>query len=79
MSKLEQSIRVMKQIHEEIGIPVDYPPVKELSKRMSEYVKTNEPWSGSIKFPAYDRVAEVILPRKGDIRIRLRKMESKDK
>lgn len=78
MSKIEQSIRIMKEFRD-LGIPTDYPPYKELSKRLSEYVKTDEPWSGTIKFSAYDRIAEILLPRKGDIQIRLRKMESRDK
>jgi hypothetical protein len=53
----------------ELGFPSDYPPMKELSKRLSDYIKTGEPWSGKIKFELYGRIADVILPRKADRQI----------
>jgi hypothetical protein len=65
MSRLEECIRIMKQLRD-LGIPNEYPPLKELSMRLSDYVKTGEPWAGKIKFEAYGRVANVILPRKAD-------------
>ena len=68
MSRIEECIRVMKEIRD-LGFPTEYPPLKELSKRLSDYVKTGEPWSGKIKFEAYGRVADVILPRKADRQI----------
>lgn len=75
MSRVEECIRIMKQLYD-FGIPVEYPPLKELSKRLSDYVKTGEPWAGEIKFEAYGRVAYIILPRKADrqISVVLRKM-----
>jgi hypothetical protein len=63
--RLEQSIHVMREMYA-LGFPTDYPPLKELSQRLSDYVKTGEPWSGKIKFETYKKVAEVILPRKAD-------------
>lgn len=63
MSRLEQSLHVMREMYD-LGFPADYPPLKELSRRLSDYVKTGEPWSGKIKFETYGRVAEIILPRK---------------
>jgi hypothetical protein len=65
MKRLEECISVMKQIRD-LGIPTEYPPLKELSRRLSDYVKTGEPWSGKIKFEAYGRVAHVTLPRRDD-------------
>lgn len=65
MSRIEECLLVMKQIRD-LGIPTEYPPLRELSKRLSDYVKTGDPWTGKIKFEAYGRVAEVILPRKAD-------------
>lgn len=65
MSRVQECLNVMRQIYD-LGIPTDYPPVKELSKRLSDYIKTGEPWSGKIKFETYGRVAHVILPRKAD-------------
>lgn len=63
--RLEQSIHVMREMYD-LGFPTDYPPLKELSRRLSDYVKTGEPWSGKIKFETYKRVAHVILPRRED-------------
>lgn len=68
MNRVEECIRVMKQVRD-LGIPTDYPPLKELSTRLSDYVKTGEPWSGKIKFEAYGRVADIILPRRADRQI----------
>ena len=67
-SRIHECLAVMKQIYD-LGIPTEYPPMKELSKRLSDYVKTGEPWSGKIKFERYDRVADIILPRKADRQI----------
>jgi hypothetical protein len=63
--RLEQSLHVMREMYD-LGFPTEYPPLKELSRRLSDYVKTGEPWSGKIKFEAYKRVAHVILPRRED-------------
>lgn len=68
MSRIEECLRIMREVYQ-LGFPTEYPPVKELSKRLSDYVKTGEPWSGKIKFEAYGRVADVILPRKTDRQI----------
>jgi hypothetical protein len=68
MSRVEQCVSVMKQIRD-LGIPTEYPPLKELSRRMSDYIKTGEPWSGKIKFEAYGRIAEVILPRRPNVEV----------
>lgn len=65
MSRLDECLQIMKQIND-LGIPTDYPPRNELSKRLSDYVKTGEPWAGKIKFEAYRRVADIILPRRAD-------------
>jgi hypothetical protein len=68
MSRLEECLRVMREV-KDLGFPSDYPPMKELSKRLSDYIKTGEPWSGKIKFELYGRVADIILPRKADRQI----------
>lgn len=65
MSRIGECLHVMRQVYD-LGIPTDYPPAKELSRRLSDYIKTGEPWSGKIKFETYGRVAEIILPRKAD-------------
>lgn len=65
MNRVEECVKVMKQIRD-LGIPTEYPPLKELSRKMSDYIKTGDPWSGKIKFEAYGRVADVILPRRSN-------------
>jgi len=70
MSRLSECLKVMRDL-KELGFPDDYEPLKEISKRMSDYVKTGEPWAGKVKFEAYGRVAEIILPRKESIPITL--------
>lgn len=68
MNRIDECLRVMREV-KDLGFPSDYPPMKELSKRLSDYIKTGEPWSGKIKFELYGRVADVILPRKADRQI----------
>ncbi len=70
MNRITECLHVMKQI-QEMGFPTDYPPVKELSKKLSDYVKTGEPWAGKIKFEGYNRTAHVILPRRSDREIQV--------
>ena len=36
--RLEQSLHVMREMYD-LGFPTDYPPLKELSRRLSDYVK----------------------------------------
>lgn len=69
-TRLDECLQIMKQIND-FGIPTEYPPRKELSRRLSDYVKTGEPWAGKIKFDAYGRVADVVLPRRADREIRV--------
>jgi len=69
-ARLEKCLRVMKRINE-LGIPVDYPPRKELSMRLSDYVKSGYPWAGKIKFEAYGRYADVFLPAREDREVRV--------
>lgn len=65
MNRIDECLSIMKQVRE-LGFPSDYPPYKELSRRISDYIRTGEPWSGKIKFEAYGRYADVILPRRAD-------------
>jgi len=64
-ARLKKCLNVMSQIND-LGIPTDYPPRKELSMRLSDYVKTGEPWAGKIRFDVYGRYVDIILPRRTD-------------
>jgi hypothetical protein len=70
MSRIEEAIQVMKQVNS-FGFPSEYPPLKELSKRLSDYVKTGQGWSGIIKFKEYNRYADIILPSKPSVPIQV--------
>ena len=74
-TRIDECLKIMKQLND-LGFPTDYPPRKELSRRLSDYVKTGEPWSGKIKFELYGRYVDVILPRRADreIQVVLRKL-----
>jgi hypothetical protein len=65
MNRAGQCVAAMKQL-QDLGIPLEYPPLKELTKRFNDYIRTGEPWAGKIKFEAYGRYADVILPRRED-------------
>lgn len=70
MSRLQECLKVMRDL-KDLGFPEDYEPLKEISRRMSDYIKTGDPWAGKVKFEAYKRVAEIILPRKEGVPITL--------
>jgi hypothetical protein len=68
--RIQEVLRIMRDV-KNLGFPTDYPPMKELSLRMNEYVKTGQGWSGKIRFKEYDRVAEILLPTKPTIPIQV--------
>ncbi len=70
MSRIEEIMKIMSDVRA-LGFPLGYPPMKELSLRMSDYIKTGDPWSGKIKFELYSRVADIILPRNPKIPIQV--------
>ncbi len=48
------------------GIPSFSPGLVKLRGHMNNYIRDGTPWSGSIDFGEYGRIAEVILPRRAD-------------
>jgi hypothetical protein len=71
MSRINESIDIMNQIYG-LGFDREYAPVKELSKRLSDHIKTGEPWEGEIIFKEYGRIAELSIPKDTKLRIRLK-------
>lgn len=71
MSRINESMHIMKQLHD-LGFHKGYAPLKELSKRLSDHIKTGEPWEGEIKFEQYGRIAYLSIPKDPAIRIRLK-------
>ena len=62
MNRLKESIEIMKKIQNELHIPKEDPGSRELSQRLSTYVKTGMVWSGYIQLPTLKRHLHVILP-----------------
>lgn len=61
--RVREGIALLKKI-QEVGIDKSDDGFKELQSKISDWVKTGDPWAGKIKFTLYSRVAEVLLPRK---------------
>jgi hypothetical protein len=61
--KVKESIQLLSKLRE-IGIAPTDPSYKELSGKMSEWVKGTEPWNGTINFYRQNRRAIVNLPQK---------------
>lgn len=69
-TRLQKCLDIVRDI-KDLGVPTDYPPFKELSKRLSDYVKSGEPWAGRIRFDSYGRYADIVLPRSADREIQV--------
>jgi hypothetical protein len=61
----------MKKLYTELHVPKTDPGAKELSTRLSEYVKYGKPWSGYIAILSLKRHVHVILPANPDMEIRV--------
>lgn len=72
--RLKESIEIFRSL-KTLGIPFDSPEVQELKRYIDDYVHNGVCWSGTISFLAFDRIAEVNLPRRVDklIEVTLRK------
>jgi len=70
MTRLNECISIMKQLHD-LGFDKEYKPLKDLSKRLSDYVKDGVPYTFAIKFEEYGRIAYVVLPKNPESRVHL--------
>jgi hypothetical protein len=61
--RLEQVITVMNKIRNDLKLPMDSTPVKDLQSRLSEWVSTGKSWEGTIDFKEFGRMAEVKCPK----------------
>lgn len=61
--RVREGIALLRQL-QDIGVDPADPQFCVLKERVSDWVKTGDPWAGKIPFPSYGRVAEVLLPRK---------------
>jgi hypothetical protein len=70
MSRIEQAVSIMKKMRVELKIPDSDPGIKELSQRLSAYVKYNKVFAGYIQFPTIKRHLHVIMPNNPAMEIR---------
>ena len=70
MSRLNECLSVMKQLYD-LGFDREYPPLKEISKKLSDYVKTGKAETFTVSFKEYGRIAHIVLPVSSDSQIHL--------
>ena len=56
-------LAIIKKITIELGIPNESPEVSELRGKMNDYIRTGEPWSGTVDFAPWGRYAECVFPK----------------
>jgi hypothetical protein len=61
--RIAESVKLLKNM-EEIGILETCEGYIEFKKVLNTWVTTGEAWKGKIRFHAYGRMADVILPSK---------------
>jgi hypothetical protein len=61
--RVREGIALLKKL-QEVGIGVTEPGYKELQTKISDWVRSGDPWSGKIEFTRYGRIGDVLLPRK---------------
>jgi len=62
---------ILKKITEDLGIPYNSPEVQELKGHMNTFVRTGEPWEGSVMFGPWGRIARCAFTRKGHMEVTL--------
>jgi len=70
-TRIEESIEIMSKIYNQLHVPRDDPGAKELSRRLSDFVKNGKPWAGYIAILSLKRHLHVILPANPVMEIRV--------
>lgn len=70
-TRIEESIEIMSKIYNQLHVPRDDPGAKELSRRLSDFVKNGKPWAGYIAILSLKRHLHVILPANPAMDIRV--------
>jgi len=71
MDRLRESVDIMKKLRNEFHISANDSGLKELSRRLSDYVKHNTIWAGYIELPTIKKHLHVILPNNPIMPIRI--------
>jgi hypothetical protein len=63
--RVKESVHLLNQLRE-LGVGEMTPSLTVLKGHLNDWIKTGDPWAGSVEFPSYGRVAKVVLPRRSD-------------
>jgi hypothetical protein len=74
--RLKETITILKKLTVDLGLPYEDEEVKAIKDRMSEFVKTGEPWSGTLPLTAWDREAVLEMRASGKIELTLKALSS---
>lgn len=69
--RLHQSVVVLKKLRDDLGLPYECEEVQSVKKRLDNFIRTGEPWTGRISFASWDRIAELELTQKGKVKLTL--------
>jgi len=75
--RLQQCITVLKKLTDDLAIPYSSPEVQAVKKQFDEFIRTGEPWEGSIPFTPWERIADIRLTRRGNVELTLRPCKPK--
>lgn len=70
-TRIQEAVNIMKKLYTELHVPKNDPGAKELSTRLSDYVKNGKPWAGYIAILSLKRHLHVILPSNPAMEIRV--------
>ena len=68
--RVKEVINVLRQL-QDYGVAPDTAGYDELKSRMTDYIKTGDPWLGRIPLPEINKVAHLLLPRRARDAIQL--------
>lgn len=61
--RVRECLSIMKKITESLLLPSDDPDVSLLRSKMNDYIKTGEPWIGTVDLLNWGRVAHCNFPK----------------
>jgi len=71
MDRARESVDIMKKLRDELHIPLEDSGMKELSRRLTMFIKYNKVFAGYIELPTIKRHLHVILPNNPNMPIRV--------
>jgi methionyl-tRNA synthetase len=61
--RVKECVSIIKKLTDSLMLPEDSAPVIELRSRMNDYIRTGEPWAGTVDFSSFGRIANCVFPR----------------